>query len=294
MNRKELIRELKEKGIEKVYGRSLSKCYKDELESYLETISQGEKEESVKKYLSFTQINMLMRCGLQYYYRYFRGIILPPKAAMTMGRSVGAGIDHAYITKLGLHLAPLSEVEDVYNEEFLSLVEETDWEDEKPNDVMDRGRRLLRKYYNTTVPRFEPAEVQKEFSHYLEEFDIKIIGYPDLIDARGFIIDHKCRSRKVDTIKQDLQLSLYAYLYRMVYHSEEEGVSYHNLISYKDREEIDIETDKRSIEAIMRILRIIDFCIRTIKARAFLPATPDSWWCSEKWCGYWHLCHQEI
>jgi len=27
--------------------------------------------------------------------------------------------------------------------------------------------------------------------------------------------------------------------------------------------------------------------LAAIKTGIFPPTNPDSWWCSEKWCGYW-------
>ena len=53
-----------------------------------------------KPYLSPSQINMYLRCPAAYKYRYVDGLILPPKAALTRGKSVHKGQEHNYNQKI--------------------------------------------------------------------------------------------------------------------------------------------------------------------------------------------------
>ena len=55
------------------------------------------------KYLSVSQVNMYLRCPLQYMFRYIEGLKLPPKSAMTLGKSIHFGIEGNYRQKIDSH-----------------------------------------------------------------------------------------------------------------------------------------------------------------------------------------------
>lgn len=43
-------------------------------------------------------------------------------------------------------------------------------------------------------------------------------------------------------------------------------------------------------EEYIHLERIIELVAKQISAGIFPPCNPDSWWCSEAFCDYWHLC----
>ena len=38
------------------------------------------------------------------------------------------------------------------------------------------------------------------------------------------------------------------------------------------------------------LLQLGQVAYEYVTAGRYLPAAEDSWWCSERWCGYWNIC----
>ncbi len=291
--RQEILKELQERGIDRVYGRALSRCVKDELESYLRTLSRTDDT----KYYSYSQVNMMLRCGLQYYFRYLRGIKIPPSGALTVGRSFDDAANFNYEQKLSSGKdEPEGVLTDVFAETFEKLRHETDWQEgENPDQVKSQGVGLVKCFRNDVAPSVQPMLVQQDLFVGFEGEDFKFRVILDLVDAGNAVIDNKTagRSYNQQAVDEDLQLTAQSFAFRSEYGVEESELGFDAVIKNKTPKAQRIRT-KRTTQDHLRLLRYIAQVDQAIKKRVFLPAAPGHWACSPKYCGYWDICHEEV
>jgi hypothetical protein len=51
-----------------------------------------------------------------------------------------------------------------------------------------------------------------------------------------------------------------------------------------------VQATTRDEMDVKRLARRISAAVDAIRAGVFIPANPDSYWCSPSWCGYWSTC----
>jgi len=255
-----------------------------------------------KKHLSPSQLNMFNRCGAQYYFRYIEGLKLPPKSAMTFGSAVDAGLNHNYFQKIESKKdLKVDAILDAYSTAFDLGKAETEWEkDEDPAEIKDEGVVILKKYRKEIAPKIQPFAVQDQLLIEFSDFDYDLKGFIDLIDEAGVIIDNKTSgkspSKDGEAYKvapdHDLQLSTYALGYRLKYHKPEAGLRVDYLVRTKEPKIIQVPLIKSNAE-IDYMLRQIGRIADAIQKEVFIP-NRSSFLCSERWCGYYKICHKEF
>ncbi|MEW6009629.1 MAG: PD-(D/E)XK nuclease family protein [Candidatus Omnitrophota bacterium] len=293
MTRQELITTLQTKGIDRVYGRALSRCLKQELEATYHRLT----ENTPSPYLSFQQINMYLRCGLQYYLRYVEGIKIPPKAIISLGQSFHQTTRFNYTDKIktGQDKA-LSELTDYFVEDFFNRKSQTIWqEDEKPDDFIKEGVSLITLAREQRFPEVQPKEVEHEFIIPFENVDYSLMGFIDLIDQYGIIRDNKTSSKSYteEQVKTDMQLTCYAYANNVNNPQLTQRVGFDIFVKTKTPK-IQVLEGTRSYQDYKRFLTIVGIVADGIFKNVFLPASLGHWACSPDWCGYWDRCHQEL
>jgi len=248
-----------------------------------------------KPYLSPSQINMYLRCPAAYKYRYVDGLILPPKAALTRGKSVHRGQEHNYNQKINtLTDVKLSEVQEVTAAEFESLEAETDWENNDKGKVKDESISLASLYHQEVAPTVQPVLVEQKIEVKLPNTDISILGFIDLVDNDGFIRDTKTASKtpSESEVIKSLQLSAYSMAYRDLMGMQEAGVKLDYLVATKTPKVVTL-TAQRSDREIERFANIAKAVANAISKGVYF-AAPGNMLCSEKNCGFWSKCHIEF
>ena len=72
-----------------------------------------------KKHLSFTQINMFLRCARQYEFRYIKGLRRPPSGALILGKSWHKAVELNYSQKIQTEKdLPIEDVQDCFSDAF--------------------------------------------------------------------------------------------------------------------------------------------------------------------------------
>ena len=249
-----------------------------------------------KKHLSASQINTYLRCPMQYYFRYIRGLKLPPKSALTLGSSVHAGLAHNYQQKKDSHKdLKVGEVLDVYGQSFDLGAKETEWgKDEKPGEVKDQGAGLIKVYHSEIAPNIQPVEVEQKFEVNFPNVDYGFIGYVDLLDDKKRIIDHKTTARTPNGISSDhrLQLTGYALGYRAGTGRKERKVRVDYMVKNKHPKVVTLE-EKISDGDVDRLLKLMAYVAKAIEQELFYPQ-PHNFMCNNRGCGYWDICHKEF
>ena len=252
-------------------------------------------------HLSHTQIKMALRCGQQYYYRYCKGLILPPGVALVQGTVAHkvrqADLQHKLSAGEDL---PVEAVETVAAEEIDrafagDIILDGDWAAHGPKRARgiakDQSVALARLDRSEFLPEIVPLEVEevRTVRHPLLPRPIKFVI--DLVTAGHQIRDLKTtgRSPAKDDADKDLQLTLYALGRRLATGETESSVRKDYLVKTKTPKAV-FQTSTRSINDLQVVLNRIARVAEAIEKELWLPAPIDAWWCSPRWCGYWEQC----
>jgi len=284
MTRKQLIAELRRMGVTRVFNRPLSYCTRDELEYVFNQVSSGE-----KPHLSFSQISLYQKCPRQFYYRYIRGIKIPPPGSAVVGKATHKAIEVDLKTALkeGKHES-WSVIEDIYALTFKEEKEKAVWDNEKPDEAFKQGRDVLKIYANKHLPKIEPETVEEKFEIPLPSLGSNLVGIIDLVDSTKTIIEHKTTTRSYPESKiSNAQLFIYA----MVKNLKKIGF---NVLVRRKNPTVQILRGEVKEEDIYRTLADILHVANCIYLLSFPPAQQGTWICSPKWCGYWEICRSEL
>ena len=249
-----------------------------------------------RKHLSASQINTYLRYPMQYYYRYIRDLKLPPKSVLTLGSSVHAGIAHNYTQKKETKKdLKIDEVLDAYSQSWELGIKETEWQkDELPGKIKDQGIDVLKVYHQEISPKIQPIEVEQKYEINFGNVDYTFVGYMDLLDDKGRIVDHKTTARTPSKISSDhrLQLTGYSLLHLVSKGKQEKKVRIDYMVKNCKAKVVTLE-DKIRRADIDRLLKLMGYVSKAIEQKMFYPQ-PHNFMCSAKNCGYWELCHKEF
>jgi hypothetical protein len=255
----------------------------------------------MKRHLSPSQLGMLTRCGLQYEYRYVKGLKRPPGIAAYVGtgthRSVEANMQSVIDTKI---MIPKEHALDVARDAV-----EAEWTKEPPllspeekslplpqlrGQSIDGAVSLAALHYDNVAPGIEPLHVERKFTLSLHGFPFDFMGVIDIQEPKK-IRDTKTRSKSPSQQEADssLQLTAYHMGVQILEGKAPEIVQLDALVSTKVPKAVHLSST-RTVEDHHRLLRRLEYAAQAIELGAFLPAPEDSWICSEAHCGYWDMC----
>lgn len=248
--------------------------------------------------LSISRLNMLIRCGCQYEFRYVRGIIAPPGAAIIVGK----GTHRANASDL---LNKMDAGELLPDEQVKQLAAETtakEWdaqevaldEEEKDRGVekvrgesIDKAVTLASLYHSEVAPSIEPLAIEAGFSIPVAGVH-ELVGYKD-IETPTHVRDTKTTGKSPDKEAANNSLQLTAYLWESSLRGQPKAGALDYLVASKTPKLMQQETT-RGPEDFAALERRLSLAADVINGGAFAPCDPTSWCCSAKWCGYWHLC----
>lgn len=246
-------------------------------------------------YLSPSQIDTYQRCPRQYQFRYVEEKISPPGIALILGSSAHKACEHTH-RYIAAHEepAPTEEIEAIFADDYTErLVECKVWPDDKPGVAKDAGIQLVRQYNQTVAPNLwvtHDREMNQMIEYEVRAIisDVEMLGYVDLVDDDGhdlWIVDLKTsnRAKTQAQIDSSLQLSFYSHALGIT------RVRYENLITTK-QPKIERLKSQRTQRDYRWLEQVVASVSQAISAGIFPPCSADSWCCSERWCGYWHLC----
>jgi CRISPR/Cas system-associated exonuclease Cas4 (RecB family) len=250
------------------------------------------------KHLSVSQINMFLRCPMQYEFRYMKGIKIPPVGAIIQGKAYHEAIaaDLLYKKTQG-NLLTEGQVADAFStsfdiqlklkasedEEDLWEFEDIDWQDNNPGEVKDEGIILAGIYHNKIAQSIEPLEVEEKKQADIE--GIPFVFIADVVEEKR-IIDHKVKGRRFseDELKKDLQATAYSLIYNR-------PLEFHQALKLKVPT-IEIAPTARTENDYLFFRDLVSRVKRAIDTGIFYP-NPTGWACSEQWCGYYKLCRDK-
>ena len=262
-----------------------------DLSEFEQSLITASKIQVPKGYLSPSQIEMYLRCPMQYKLRYVDGKISPPGIALVEGSShhEALSVNNKHKIKAGEDLKE-SDVVDAFAAGLEKRKGEVgDWEGETVDDVIHRGRRMIKAYMGDFAPTFTP--VKEEFEVRVHVGPVEVMGFTDAAGAVGkrpSIVDYKTvsRSKSQAELESSLQLSFYA-MAESQHGDTDFDVGYVNLLKSGKVNPQFIGYDERRV----KWFRAVAISVANAISLGNFPLTaPEQWCCSERFCGYWRQC----
>lgn len=247
-------------------------------------------------YLSPSKINMLRRCGAQYYFRYVEGLKSPPAMPLVRGRATDRGLEHNFEYKIETNLdAPIEEVLDAASDEFETAFVDLEPKDKKEIDKdfeKDDVMTGIKLYHKEEAPKIKkPVSTQKKIDMELLP-NWGMIGYIDLL-SHDMLIDFKNVGKKPPLEPRFdywLQMSIYDMALRLDEGIESEKIELQYIV--RPTKTLPHRIFKHEIESNDKLVdATINGAISTIEAGIFPPCR-DNVLCSKRFCGYWNECEK--
>ena len=241
-------------------------------------------------HLSFSQIDLVLRCGFLYEYQYVQGHKRPVGPALVEGGALGKVLEttHKQHAKTGHHL-PREDAISLYEKTLgkeLKTVADDQWYNDQPEDLFARGRRFLHDYWPpVTRAVVEKRKVMAEAKYELEIAGVPVEGYVDLIDPFKGVVDFKVAAEAGRyNVKRSLQLSLYAVAFQVP------KVAY--CVFEKWTGNIRWLYGKRKLDETHWWLKVVVSRVAAaISERRFVPTQIDKdKLCDPKWCPRFDIC----
>lgn len=244
---------------------------------------------SERPHLSISQIEMLGRCEMQWYFRYGLGMKSPPGVAALIGKATHKAIEHNLKAKMA-GWGPLGD------DEIKTLAADaarTAWEKEPPatnpddpdqGQAIDMAAALASLHGKTLAPKIDPIGVEVPFMVELPQLTHDLIGVVD-IETTSHIRDTKTKGRapQYQAARRSVQLAAYSL------RSPGKSVALDYLVKVRNPYALTVEAEVSDRERLV-VLKRVEVATEVIKRGTFKPANPGDWCCSEKWCGYWNVC----
>lgn len=254
-----------------------------------------------KKSISPTQINMFSRCGEQYRRRYIEKEVIPPSIAILKGTSTHKGAQFNFEQKINSHVdlkskdvidLAVSTFENTVKNEgvFLNEDQESIGKNKVIGEAKDSTALLTDLLMKEIAPKYQPIEVEKESKIELENASHDLKGVIDLKTDKEQIVDFKTSSKSwnQERLDRDMQYTFYA----MIEKSKKGNVKpmiLENLVDLKKPKVNTLETT-RNLDDFKNMINRINRITEAINKGVFVPASSDSFICTEKFCGYFNVC----
>ena len=249
---------------------------------------------SERPHLSISQLEMHARCEKQWEFRYAMGIKNPPGVAAIIGKGTHGAVEKDLGQKLAWgELLGADEVKDAAADATKHA-----WENERPvirdgdpdqGGAVDLAVALASLHHTKLAPRIEPVALEQAFIIEIPELPYDVMGVVDIETATD-IRDVKTRGKTPakDAAQRSPQLIGY-HLRSAIAGRPSKTVALDVLVKARTPK-VETRTAAPTRDDHLVFLRRVELAARSIQSGIFKPTNPDNWWCTQKWCGYWHRC----
>lgn len=256
------------------------------------------------EYLSPTQLLMYFRCGEQYRRRYLEGEKLPPGIAAISGKAVHKGAETNYSQKLASKQdLPVNAIEMATADSFDTFFRESGVQLTREQEnrglaiilgqAKDSAVAMASVYHETLARKVQPEFVeQKVIIPAGGGIPKPLLGIIDIASENGDVIDIKTGSKKKTQSEadRDLQLTWYSVAYRWLTKKRPRSVQFHTVSSARHKVSAEIIHSTRDETDETILSNYLKSALHGIDSGFFPPANPQSFWCSERYCGYARTC----
>lgn len=246
-------------------------------------------------HLSASQINLYLQCGLKYKYQYLDQLPKPFRSsALVFGSALHSTLEWFHQQQMNGIAVTLEKLYQIFDADWYSQRVEADIrfkEGEKEMNLLNMGREMLtiylqQQHHNVkgceipfTVPLVSPTTG--------DELGIALLGFFDLIEEDGTIVEFKTSATALSTsdIDSRIQLSAYSYAYQLLYRKPSKGIRVVDFVKAKKPKIVTIETERTRSDHL-GFLHTAKEVLHGIKSNVFVPH--QGFWCKE--CEYADTC----
>lgn len=206
--------------------------------------------EHKKFYLSFSRLSTYLKCPLRYKFIYIDNLPTIPRSYFSFGNTIHKVLEIFYDPNRNFieqEKAPYKYIMELLDSCWLSRGYASMREEVR---AKQEAKKILTNFYRRSIFAFQPALfVEKEFSFYLEGFEIK--GRIDRIDERSgrfIVVDYKTNSVLPEFFKEEefLQPIIYNIAARKIL--ETKYIEFISMYFLKFNRKIDFSLDDNVIE----------------------------------------------
>ncbi|MEA3225365.1 MAG: PD-(D/E)XK nuclease family protein [Planctomycetota bacterium] len=257
--------------------------------------------EEKRPHLSPSQLDMISKCGQQYYFRYIKGLIRPPGVALLVGGATHTSVE----TDLTEKMESGNLLEDDAVKDIAADALKIRWADEPPGldaDEKARGPEKVKGiaidltvalslcHHKELAPEIEPVALERGLRYTYAGMDYDMLGFLD-IQEKNRIRDTKTRGQSPQQVVADRSTALTFYC--MAAEAEDkarvEELTIDALVKTKKPKVVVLKTTRDESDYDQFLARWAR-AEQIIKAGVFAPCATDNWACTPKWCGYYDIC----
>lgn len=238
-----------------------------------------------------SSINMFLKCPKQYEFRHIQGLVLPPKAALTLGGAVDTAVTKNLKQKIESKTdLAVDDVLDVFSSDFDKRAPDTNWDEDDAGKQKDLGVKMLKVYHSQAAPKIQPVTVQESFRLETDS-GYALGGTMDVVDENDLIRDTKTSKSAYaeDAVSDSLQAAMYDFAFEAIRKKKARGFTFDVVTKTKEPKYV-MCTGTVSAAQRERLFESVSIMHKQIQRGEFQYAPEGAWWCSKSWCGYWHLC----
>ena len=232
------------------------------------------------KHLSKSQIFLYTECSLKYKFQYADELPKPFKAsALAFGIAVHAALEWLHKEKLKGEEVSYERLVKIFEADWYSQKVDTDLRF-KNGDTWEtlklKGKELLSLYFNDPIKKVAAAEYAFEVPlvnpRTKEKLDVPLNGIIDVIEDGDIIGEFKTSARSMDavSIKNNLQLTAYAYAYQVLFNKEVQGLKIINFVKNKTVKKETLKTT-RGADDFERLFYLARMVLKGIRSNLFYP-----------------------
>lgn len=256
---------------------------------------------SDKPHISNSQLQMYWRCAEQYRRRYMEGEILPPGIALLTGSALHRGAETNFSQKIESHMdlpaAQIIEASVVAFDEqtkggyALSEDETMRGPDIVLGEAKDQTAALAKVHAQQQAPDYQPVAVEHRTRIVMPKASRDLVAITDLRDDQRRVTDIKTGARRKpqSEVNESVQLTIYAAAYTVDCGEPPAEVRLDTLVKTKTPGR-QVLSSHRTLADFEVLANRINATLAAIEAGNFPPCAPDSWQCSDRWCGFWRSC----
>ena len=197
------------------------------------------------EYISASRLKCYQTCGLQYYFRYVEKLPSESSRALLVGSAVHGVLQAWNLARWRGEDASAEKMQLVFDDEWAQQCEEEEfiWKDDtQEGKEKAKAWNILDHYLaHSPIPLNErPEAVEVRVERDLAAYGLPpLLGFIDLVRKGGCIVDFKTSARSPGTPQSvlhqnEVQLGIYALLYREATGNQESGSEIHTLVKTKE------------------------------------------------------------
>lgn len=260
-------------------------------------------DEQRKPHISKSQLEMFLKCPEQYRRRYIEGEKRPPSIHAHRGSGFHGGVEVNYRQKIETHEdLPTKEIVEAAAEVFDNRVkmEGTAFSKEEISvgikkvigEHKDMTVRLATFWADNVAASYQPTMIEETIRVEMPQASRDLFAIIDIAAEGDLVIDMKtaAKSKPKDAADQSTQLTINAVCFKAKTGRFPEKVILDTIVDSKSGTKRQLLKSERDVDDIRALSNKLNVVMASIETGLFPPAPEGSWWCSEKWCGYWGDC----